>query len=95
MTVLLAKLIWGLGVVGWYAIRYRHERRSRRTARLSRFDRKRGTVLLAISICGILMLPLNYALTDQPKFAAYPAGARLARRGDVCARALAILLHGS
>lgn len=71
MTLSLAKLIWVLGVIGWYAIRYRHERRSRRTPKLLRSDRGRETVLLTISICGMLLLPLYYVLTDQPRFAGY------------------------
>ena len=31
MTPLLAKAIWLLGVVGWFVIRYPHDRRARRT----------------------------------------------------------------
>jgi protein-S-isoprenylcysteine O-methyltransferase Ste14 len=71
MTPFLAKLIWALGAVGWFAIRYRHQRRSRKTPKVRRADRVREAVLLSISIGGMLVLPLTYALTGQPKFANY------------------------
>jgi protein-S-isoprenylcysteine O-methyltransferase Ste14 len=72
MTLFLAKLVWALGMVGWFAIRYRHQRRSRKTPKVRRADHVRETVLLSISITGMLVLPLTYVLTGQPKFATYP-----------------------
>lgn len=71
MTLFLAKLAWVLGVAGWFAIRYRHQERSRRTPKVRRFDRTRETALLAISICGMLLLPAAYIFTNWPKFAGY------------------------
>src|SRR5262249_42947279 len=44
MTLLAAKVIWCLGVVGWFVIRYPHERRARRTPKLRRSDRGRELV---------------------------------------------------
>jgi protein-S-isoprenylcysteine O-methyltransferase Ste14 len=72
MTLFLAKLIWGLGVIGWFAIRFRHQQRSRRTPKVRRSDRAREAALLTISICGMLVIPLIYVLSNQPRFAAYP-----------------------
>ena len=71
MTLFLAKLIWGLGVLGWFAIRFRHQQRSRKTPKLRRADRVREAVLLTISICGMMVAPLTYVVSDQPKFATY------------------------
>jgi len=71
MTVFVAKLIWAVGVVGWFAIRFEHQRRSRKTPKVRHADRLREAVLLSISICGMLVLPLTFALSDQPKFANY------------------------
>jgi protein-S-isoprenylcysteine O-methyltransferase Ste14 len=71
MTLVAAKIIWGLGCIGWYAIRYPHQRRSRRTPVAERRDRLRDTVLMTISFAGLFAVPLVYALTDQPKFAGY------------------------
>lgn len=71
MTPFLAKLIWALGAVGWFIIRYRHQRRSRKTPKVRRADRLREAMLLSISIGGMLVLPLTYVLTGQPRFANY------------------------
>jgi protein-S-isoprenylcysteine O-methyltransferase Ste14 len=72
MTLVVAKIIWALGCVGWYVIRYPHQRRSRRTPVAERRDRVRDTVLMTISFAGLFAIPLTYVLTGQPKFAGYP-----------------------
>jgi protein-S-isoprenylcysteine O-methyltransferase Ste14 len=71
MTLFWAKLIWFLGVAGWYTIRYPHERRSRKTPKSIRSDRARELALLTISFSGMFIAPLIYVLTDEPKFASY------------------------
>ncbi len=71
MTLTIAKLIWLAGCVGWWAIRYPHERRSRKTAIARRTQKTRERVLLTISFCGLFVVPLIYAITNQPKFASY------------------------
>ena len=72
MSLLAAKIIWGLGCVAWYIIRYPHQRRARRTPVVERRDRVRDTVLMALSFTGLGLIPLTYVLTGQPKFAGYP-----------------------
>ena len=72
MTPTIAKIIWLLGCVGWYVIRYPHQRRSRRTPVAERRDRLRDTVLMTISFTGLFAIPLNFTITGQPKFAGYP-----------------------
>jgi protein-S-isoprenylcysteine O-methyltransferase Ste14 len=72
MTLVAAKIIWALGCVGWYVIRYPHQRRSRRTPIAERRDRVRDTILMMISFAGLFAIPFTYAMTGQPKFAAYP-----------------------
>jgi protein-S-isoprenylcysteine O-methyltransferase Ste14 len=72
MTLVAAKIIWALGCVGWYVIRYPHQRRSRRTPIAERRDRVRDTILMTISFAGLFAIPFTYAMTGQPKFAAYP-----------------------
>src|SRR5262245_24487317 len=71
MTLAVAKTIWFLGCVAWYVIRYPHQRRSRKTPIAQRTARSRELVLLAISFCGLFIVPLIYVLTDQPAFATY------------------------
>jgi protein-S-isoprenylcysteine O-methyltransferase Ste14 len=72
MTLVAAKIIWGLGCVGWYVIRYPHQRRSRRTPVAERRDRVRDMILMTISFAGLFAIPFAYALTDQPTFTGYP-----------------------
>jgi protein-S-isoprenylcysteine O-methyltransferase Ste14 len=83
MTVLWAKLVWCLGVVGWFAIRYPHERRSRRTPKKLRHDRVRDRVLLTISATGMLIVPAIYVLTGWPQVADYRFRPALAFLGAV------------
>ena len=71
MTPFLAKLIWGFGVIGWFAIRYEHQRRSSRTPKVRKFDRGRELALLVISASGMFVVPLIYVVSGQPRFASY------------------------
>lgn len=72
MTVTIAKLIWLAGCIAWYVIRYPHERRARKTAIARKIERTRERVLLTTSFTGLFIVPLFYAITNQPKFASYP-----------------------
>jgi len=71
MTLFVAKVIWGLGCVAYYIIRYPHQRRARKTPVADRRARVREHVLMAISYAGLFMIPLIYVLTGEPKFADY------------------------
>ena len=72
MTPLAAKVIWLVGVVGWFIIRYPHDRRARRTPKLRRADRGREIALMAISATGLGVLPFIYVVGNAPDFANYP-----------------------
>ena len=71
MTPLVAKVIWCLGIAGWFIIRYPHDRRARRTPRLPRRGRIRELVLMVISGAGLGILPALYAFAGVPAFADY------------------------
>jgi hypothetical protein len=71
MTPFWAKLVWVVGIICWYVIRYPHQRRSRRTAKKLRADRTRELVLLAISFTGLFVIPVVYVAAGQPSFADY------------------------
>ncbi len=71
MTALAAKMIWFVGLVGWFIIRYPHQRRSRRIAKVRQSDRRREILLMSISFSGLFVVPLFYVITDQPRFANY------------------------
>jgi protein-S-isoprenylcysteine O-methyltransferase Ste14 len=83
MNVLWAKLVWVLGVIGWFAIRYPHDRRSRRTPVKLRSDRARELTLLTISASGMLIAPAIYVLTGRPQVADYQFRPAMAWLGTV------------
>ena len=72
MTPFIAKLVWWTGIVGWYIIRFPHQRRSRKTPIAIRSERRRDQVLLAISFTGLFVIPVIYFATGEPRFADYP-----------------------
>src|SRR5215475_11617302 len=83
MTLFWAKLIWGLGLIGWFAIRQPHARRSRRTPKVTRDDPVRDRALLALPLIGMSLIPGIYVLTGEPRFADYPFQPALAWAGAV------------
>src|SRR5689334_2128517 len=72
MSLVAAKIVWGLGCVAWYLIRYPHERRARKTPVAQRRDRGINIVLMTISFAGLFLVPFIYVLTGEPAFANYP-----------------------
>jgi protein-S-isoprenylcysteine O-methyltransferase Ste14 len=93
MSLLAAKIIWALGCVAWYVIRYPHERRARRTAVVQRRDRVRDTALMVISFTGLGLVPLIYVLTGQPAFADYPFRPAQAWLGTLVMAAAMVLFY--
>src|SRR6516165_6983250 len=91
MTPLIAKLVWWAGIVGWYVIRYPHQRRSRKTATASRRERLRENVLLSISFAGLFVVPAIYVTTGEPRVADHPFHPVLAWLGTLVF-ALSLLL---
>jgi protein-S-isoprenylcysteine O-methyltransferase Ste14 len=71
MMVLAAKIIWCVGVASWFIIRYPHARRSRRTDKVRVVGRGLERLLLAISTCGLGIVPALFVFTDVLKFADY------------------------
>jgi len=69
MTPLAAKIIWFLGCVAWFIIRYPHQRRSRKTPISQRAQGSRDRVLLAnaghFSELDVPALGPGRRLTDQ------------------------------
>jgi protein-S-isoprenylcysteine O-methyltransferase Ste14 len=96
MTPVLSKLVFVMLVVGWYVIRYKYARRSRRE-KILRTDRgPRETALLLISLTGLGIVPLLYVATGIPHFAAYtfhPVQAWLGLFGAITALVMFHLTH--
>jgi protein-S-isoprenylcysteine O-methyltransferase Ste14 len=83
MTLFWAKLVWSLGVVGWFVIRHPHARRSRRTPKVTDDVRARDRARLAFPFTGMCIIPGIYIFTGQPNFADYPFQPALAWAGAV------------
>ncbi len=83
MTPFIAKLVWWAGITGWYAIRYPHHRRSRKTPIAWRVEPTRDGILLAISFAGLFILPVTYVTAGEPRLADYPFHPLLAWFGAV------------
>ena len=71
MTPALSKSVFVVLAIGWYLIRYRYARRSRRETVLRSDRGPRETALLLVSLTGLGLVPLFYVATAAPRFAAY------------------------
>ena len=93
MTPTLAKAVVVFIMVGWYVIRFRYARRSRRTlvARSARGPRE--TILLLISLTGLGIIPFIYVVTGFPSFAEYPFQPALGWLGLIGAAASLVMFR--
>jgi protein-S-isoprenylcysteine O-methyltransferase Ste14 len=71
MTLSIAKIIWGLGCVAWFVIRYPHARRARKTRVVGGDRGLREMALLAISFTGLGVVPFVFVVTGAPAVATY------------------------
>ena len=72
MTAALSKSVFVILAIGWYLIRYRYARRSRREKVVRTARGPRESALLLISLTGLGILPLIFVATGIPQFASYP-----------------------
>jgi protein-S-isoprenylcysteine O-methyltransferase Ste14 len=81
MTKTAAEIVWVLGLVAWYVIRFPYERKAKRTAvRRSLRDLRERTILL-IGFAGLLFVPAVYIATGFPTAAERPFSSVLAWLG--------------
>jgi protein-S-isoprenylcysteine O-methyltransferase Ste14 len=71
MTLLMAKIIYFLGLVAWIAIRYPAQHRARKMGVARSAGGTRDRVLLFIAMIGQFFIPVIYVATGQPAFADY------------------------
>ena len=69
MTAALSKSVFVILTIGWYLIRYRYARRSRREKVVWTDRGPRESALLLISLTGLGILPLIFVATGFPQFA--------------------------
>jgi protein-S-isoprenylcysteine O-methyltransferase Ste14 len=91
VTLIIAKLLWWAGIIGWYVIRYPHQRRSRATPVAARRERVRDSMLLAVSFTGLFIVPVIWVTSGAPRVADYAFQPALAWLG---AAAFAAALYG-
>lgn len=76
MSATVAKILWLLGIVGWFAIRYPFQRRARRLGVARSAGGTRDRALLLIAAVGQFILPMAYVVVSLgaglPLFADYP-----------------------
>jgi len=93
MTPAISKAIFVALVIGWYLIRYKYARRSRRQRVISSARGPLETALLLTSLAGLGLVPLVYVATAVPRFAAYGFHPALAWLGFFFAIAALGMFH--
>ena len=93
MTPAIAKAIWILGGIAWFVIRYPHQRRSWRTPVRSSARDWRESVLLAVSLSGLGVVPCLYVATGFPRVADYQFSPELAWVGTLVFASALWLFH--
>jgi len=93
-AVLAGKIIWAIGAIGWFIIRFPHDRRSRRTPRVLRTGGAREIAIMLASLSGLGIIPAIYLFTGQPAFASYaPYTAQIVIGGILFATALWLFIR--
>jgi protein-S-isoprenylcysteine O-methyltransferase Ste14 len=72
MIKLVAGLVWGAGVAGWYAIRFPHSLRARKAAVKTVRQRTAEIILLSISFSGLFTVPFLWLVAGWPRALNYP-----------------------
>jgi protein-S-isoprenylcysteine O-methyltransferase Ste14 len=72
MSVLVAKLVWLAGVIGWVVIRYPFQRRAAGLGVARSAGGVPDRIVLVIAALGQFVVPLVYVATGWPAFADYP-----------------------
>ena len=68
---LLGKIVWAIGVIAWFVIRYPYARRARKTRTLRHDGLLRERLLLGVAAMGLFVTPMIYLVTGWPRGADY------------------------
>ncbi len=71
MDPVVGKVVWALGVIAWYVIRYPFERRAKRVASVKRSRPVSERAGLAAATLGLAVVPAVYVATGIPRAADY------------------------
>jgi protein-S-isoprenylcysteine O-methyltransferase Ste14 len=67
MNAAICEVIWFLGLVAWYVIRYPFERRAKKVSVTKSIYDRRDRSLLALAFVAMFIVPLLYVLTGFPR----------------------------
>ena len=81
MSKLAAEIIWLVGIIAWFVIRYPFARRSRKTAVAQSRQNWLEWALLSAATLGLFIVPLVYVVTGSPLSAERRASSGLAWLG--------------
>lgn len=73
-AALVGEIVWVLGVVAWYVIRYPFVRRAKRVRVVTDGRSYSETIGLASALFGLAIMPMIYVTTGIPKWANYATG---------------------
>lgn len=69
----IGEIVWVLGIIAWYVIRYPFERRGKRVPVVSSQRSVSEKIAIAAALAGLAIVPGFYVATGIPKAADYPA----------------------
>lgn len=69
----IGEIVWVVGIVAWYIIRYPFERRGKRVPVVSSRRTVSEAIALAAALAGLAIVPGFYVVTGIPKAADHPA----------------------
>lgn len=93
MSVLVAKLVWLAGVIGWVVIRYPFQRRAAGLGVARSAGGVPDRIVLVIAALGQFVVPLVYVVTGWLAFADYPLQSPQAWAGLVVLLAALVLFR--
>jgi protein-S-isoprenylcysteine O-methyltransferase Ste14 len=64
---LLGEIVWAVGTVAWFVIRYPYARRARRAATVRVDGWSRERILLGVAAVGLFVVPVVYLATGWPR----------------------------
>ncbi len=83
-TASIGKLLWVLGVIAWYVIRYPFERRAKRVRIVSDRSSLSDRLALVAALFGLAFVPALYVATGFPRSADYPTSIAAILLGAAC-----------
>jgi protein-S-isoprenylcysteine O-methyltransferase Ste14 len=95
ITSATCEIVWFVGLVAWYIIRYPFERRAKKVGVTKSLSGWRESVLLALAFIGLCIVPLVHALTGFPASLDRPALPAIAILGGATLCGALVLFYRS